>query len=130
MAIVLNPISPVAFSVVGVPVRWYALAYIAGFVLGFWLLKILTRKDDSEIYLTRKQLDDLFTFLVFGVILGGRLGYVLFYNLSVFLHNPLEIFMVWHGGMSFHGGLIGVIVATLLFVRKQRFSDHSAYAIL
>ena len=97
MAIVLNPISPVAFSVFGVPVRWYALAYIAGFVLGFWLLKILTRKDDSEIYLTRKQLDDLFTFLVFGVILGGRLGYVLFYNLSVFLHNPLEIFMVWHG---------------------------------
>ena len=87
MAIVLDPISPVAFSVFGVPVRWYALAYVLGFVLGFWLLKVLTRKDDSEIYLTRKQLDDLLTFLVFGIILGGRLGYVLFYNLVGFDTN-------------------------------------------
>ena len=125
MAIVLNPISPVAFSVFGVPIRWYALAYVLGFVLGFWLLKTLTRKDDSEICLTKKQLDDLLTFLVFGIILGGRLGYVLFYNLPFFLHNPLEILAIWHGGMSFHGGLIGVIVATLLFVRKQSFSDKS-----
>ncbi len=125
MAIIINPISPVAFSVMGMPVRWYALAYILGFVLGFWLLKILTRKDDSEIYLTKKQLDDLLTYLVFGVILGGRLGYVLFYNLQFFLQNPLQIFAVWQGGMSFHGGLIGVIIATLLFVKKQRFSDVS-----
>jgi len=88
-------------------------------------LKILTRKDDSEIYLTRKQLDDLLTFLVFGIILGGRLGYVLFYNLPFFINNPLEIFAIWHGGMSFHGGLIGVIIATVLFVRKQRYSDTS-----
>lgn len=125
MAIVLEPISPVAFSVFGIPVRWYALAYVAGFVLGFGLLKTLTRKDDSEICLTKKQLDDLLTFLVFGIILGGRLGYVLFYNLPFFLHNPLEIFAVWHGGMSFHGGLLGVIIATLLFVRKQSFPDKS-----
>lgn len=125
MAIVLDPISPVAFSVFGLPVRWYALAYVLGFVLGFWLLTVLTRKDDSEIYLTRKQLDDLLTFLVFGIILGGRLGYVLFYNLPFFIHNPLEIFAIWHGGMSFHGGLLGVIIATMLFVRKQRFSDAS-----
>ncbi len=125
MAIIINPISPVAFSVFGVPVRWYALAYVLGFVLGFWLLKTLTRKDDSEICLTKKQLDDLLTFLVFGIILGGRLGYVLFYNLPFFLHNPLEILAVWHGGMSFHGGLLGVIIATLLFVRKQTFADKS-----
>ena len=125
MAIVLDPISPVAFSVFGLPVRWYALAYVLGFVLGFWLLKVLTRKDDSEIYLTKKQLDDLLTFLVFGIILGGRLGYVLFYNLPFFIHNPLEIFAIWHGGMSFHGGLLGVIIATMMFVRKQRFSDAS-----
>lgn len=125
MAIIINPISPVAFSVFGVPVRWYALAYVCGFVLGFWLLKTLTRKDNSEICLTKKQLDDLLTFLVFGIILGGRLGYVLFYNLPFFLHNPSEILAVWHGGMSFHGGLLGVIIATLLFVRKQRFADKS-----
>lgn len=125
MAIVLDPISPIAFSVFGVPVRWYALAYIAGLVLGFWLLRKLTHKDDSEICLTRKQLDDLLTYLVFGIILGGRLGYVLFYNLPFFINNPLEIFAIWHGGMSFHGGLIGVIIATILFVKHQRFSDKS-----
>lgn len=125
MAIIINPISPVAFSVFGVPIRWYALAYVLGFVLGFWLLKTLTRKDDSEICLTKKQLDDLLTFLVFGIIFGGRLGYVLFYNFPFFLHNPLEILAIWHGGMSFHGGLLGVIIATLLFVRKQSFPDKS-----
>ncbi len=125
MSIIINPISPVAFSVFGIPVRWYALAYVLGFTLGFLLLKNLTRKDDSEICMTKKQLDDLLTFLVFGIILGGRLGYVLFYNLPFFLHNPLEILAVWHGGMSFHGGLLGVIIATLLFVRKQSFPDKS-----
>lgn len=124
-AVVIDKISPVAFSVFGLPVRWYALAYVAGFILGFWLLKKLTKKDDSEICLTKKQLDDLLTFLVFGVIIGGRLGYVLFYNLSLLWHNPLEVLAVWHGGMSFHGGLLGVIIATLLFVRKQSFPDKS-----
>ena len=91
MAIVINPISPVAFSVFGLDIRWYALAYIAGFVGGYWLFKYLTRKSDSIIKLSKQQIDDLLTAIVFGVIIGGRLGYVLFYNLGYFLSHPLEI---------------------------------------
>ena len=125
MAIILNPIDPVAFSVFGLPIRWYALAYIAGFVIGYYLFKYLTRRDDSEIYFSKKQLDDFLTFIVLGVILGGRLGYVLFYNLPFFIAHPLEILAVWHGGMSFHGGLLGVIFVTFLFAYQQKFSDKS-----
>lgn len=118
MAIVVNPISPVAFSVFGLDVRWYALAYIAAFVVGYFMLRAFVRSQDSQITLNKKQLDDLLTAIILGVIIGGRLGYVLFYNLAFFLAHPLEIFAVWHGGMSFHGGLIGVILATLLFARN------------
>lgn len=125
MAIVINPINPVAFSVFGLPIRWYAIAYIAGFVVGYYLIRYLTSRENSEIYITKKQLEDFFAFIVLGVILGGRLGYVLFYNLPFFISHPLEIFEVWHGGMSFHGGLLGVILATVLFVRKNKFKDTS-----
>ena len=117
MSIVIDPISPVAFSVFGVPVRWYALAYVAAFVVGYFLLKRMMRSDRCEIKLSKKELDDLLTWVIFGVIIGGRLGYVLFYNLSFFIAHPLEIFAVWHGGMSFHGGLAGVVIATFLFGR-------------
>lgn len=122
MAIVINPISPVAFSVFGLDIRWYALAYVAAFVIGYFMLRHFTCVKDSQIRLNKKQLDDLLTVLILGVIIGGRLGYVLFYNLSFFLSHPLEIFAVWHGGMSFHGGLIGVIVATFLFAWNQNKS--------
>lgn len=119
MAIVINPISPVAFSVFGLDVRWYALAYIAAFVIGYFLFKRLMSRPDSQISLSKKQLDDLLTYVILGVILGGRLGYVLVYNLPFFLANPLEIFAVWHGGMSFHGGLVGVIAAVFLFAKNK-----------
>lgn len=122
MAITLNPISPVAFSLFGLDVRWYALAYVAGFVVGYWLFKRLMCANNSAIKLTHKQLDDLLTWVVFGVILGGRLGYVLFYDLGYFLAHPLEIFAVWHGGMSFHGGLFGVIASVFLFARTQKLN--------
>ncbi|MBD5391835.1 prolipoprotein diacylglyceryl transferase [bacterium] len=118
MAIIVNPISPVAFSVFGLDVRWYALAYIAGFVIGYFLFRHLMRRPDSGLDISKSGLDDLLSAVVLGVIIGGRLGYVLFYNLGFFLHYPLEIFAVWHGGMSFHGGLIGVIVATAIASRK------------
>lgn len=119
MAITINPISPVAFSVFGLDVRWYALAYVAAFIIGYFMFRYLMRRPDAQITLSRRQLDDLLTAVIFGVIIGGRLGYVLLYNLPFFLAHPLEIFAVWHGGMSFHGGLIGVIVAVLLFARHQ-----------
>jgi len=125
MAFVINPIDPVAFSVFGLPIRWYALAYIAAFVIGFFMMKNLTSRKDGEIVLSKSQMDDFLSYFVLGVIIGGRLGYVLFYNLPFFIFHPLEIFAVWHGGMSFHGGFLGAIVATFLFVKNQKFSSGS-----
>ena len=125
MAIIINPIDPVAFSVFGLPIRWYALAYIVAFVTGFCLMKFFTSRKDAEIPLSKKQMDDFLSYFVLGTIFGGRLGYVLFYNLPFFLHNPLEIFALWHGGMSFHGGFLGAIAATFLFVKNQHFKNGS-----
>ena len=130
MALVIEPISPVAFNLFGLDVRWYALAYVSGFVLGYYLFKRLMCDPNSMVKLTKKQLDDLLTWVVFGVILGGRLGYVLFYDLGYFLLHPMEIFAVWHGGMSFHGGLIGVIVSTFLFARTNRLNPWSVLDIM
>ena len=120
MAIYIEPISPVAFSFLGLDIRWYALAYVAAFVIGYFAFRYFMTGKDENIKLSKKQIEDLLTYVVLGVILGGRLGYVLFYNLSFFIAHPLEIFAVWHGGMSFHGGLIGVIIATLLFAKKEK----------
>ncbi len=111
-------IDPVAFSLGPLDIRWYALAYIAAFVLGNWLFLRLCQKYPAP-QLTREVADNLFVWVVVGVVAGGRLGYVLFYNLPYFLQNPLEIFMTWQGGMSFHGGLLGVTLAGLLFCRKH-----------
>ena len=125
MAITLDPISPVAFSVFGFDVRWYALAYVAAFICGYWLFRRLMSKPTSMVHLSKTDLDDLLTAVIVGVILGGRLGYVLFYDLGYFLSHPLEIFAVWHGGMSFHGGLIGVISAVFLFGRRKHINAWS-----
>ncbi|MDR0741421.1 MAG: prolipoprotein diacylglyceryl transferase [Rickettsiales bacterium] len=122
--ILINPISPAAFSIFGFDVRWYALAYVAAFVIGFWLFKKLSGTSDYGPKLSKKQFDDLFAAIILGVIVGGRLGYVLFYNLSFFLAHPLEIFALWNGGMSFHGGMLGVIASVFLFSIKMQ--KHSA----
>jgi phosphatidylglycerol:prolipoprotein diacylglycerol transferase len=118
--IIIKPISPVAINLFGLLIRWYAVAYILAFVIGFWLLRRLNAGR------TKKYYDDMFIHLILGVIIGGRLGYVLFYNLPFFIMHPLEIFMVWHGGMSFHGGLLGVIAATFLFTKKHETIDKDA----
>lgn len=125
MAIIINPISPVAFSILGIPVRWYALAYIAGFVIGYWLLRKMLASPKSPVVMNKKQLDDLLTAVILGTIIGGRLGYVLIYNPLFFIMHPLEIFSVWHGGMSFHGGFVGVLVATYMFARKNKIRAWS-----
>jgi phosphatidylglycerol:prolipoprotein diacylglycerol transferase len=124
--VLINPVSPIAFSLGPVAVRWYALAYVAAFVAGFWILKKLMNQS-SEI-ISKKRVDDLFTALILGVIIGGRLGYVLFYNLPFFLAHPLEIFAVWHGGMSFHGGLLGVIAAVLIFASREVEGRRAKFA--
>ena len=120
MAIIIDPISPVAFSVAGFPVRWYAIAYIIAFISGYLILRWIGRSKNAELQLSKKELDDLLTAVILGVIVGGRMGYVLFYNLPYFMAHPLDIFAVWHGGMSFHGGLLGVIIAAIIFAKKWR----------
>lgn len=123
MAITIQQIDPVAISVFGLDVRWYALAYVAAFVVGYWLFMRLMRRPNSGLDIPQKKMDDLLTAIILGVVFGGRLGYVLFYNLGYFLSNPLEIFAVWRGGMSFHGGLLGAIAATFWFGWKNKINS-------
>jgi phosphatidylglycerol:prolipoprotein diacylglycerol transferase len=110
-------ISPVLIQIGPFAIRWYALAYIAGLVIGWrWCLSLA---DRSPIVMKRQDVDDFLVWATLGVVLGGRLGYVLFYKPGYYLQNPLEIFQVWHGGMSFHGGALGVIVALVLFSMRR-----------
>lgn len=110
---------PVAFSVGPVQVHWYGLAYVAAFLSGLMYAKHLAYKHPAP-GVTGDALESLFSYVVAGVILGGRLGYVLFYNFSHYLWNPLDILKVWEGGMSFHGGLVGVMVAMAWFAWKKQ----------
>ena len=112
----INNFDPVAFGIFSLEIRWYSLAYIFGIILG-WIYckkKLITDKYISTLF------DDFITYLIIGIIIGGRLGYVLFYNSKYYLENPIEILMVWNGGMSFHGGLIGIIVASKLFSSQHK----------
>ena len=104
----INNFDPVAFQIMSFEIRWYSLAYILAIVIG-WILckKIFIKNSDIS-----EKFDDYITYLVIGIILGGRIGYIIFYNFSYYLDNFLDIFKIWQGGMSFHGGLIGVIVAS------------------
>src|SRR5512134_1214198 len=102
-------IDPVAFSIGPLAVRWYGLMYLAGFAAAWWLGR--RRIAPGLASLSREQFEGLIFLAVLGVIVGGRLGYVLFYKPGYFASRPLEIFAVWQGGMSFHGGLLGVILA-------------------
>ena len=111
-----NNFDPVAFQIFSLTVRWYSLAYIAGILLGWLYCKKNLLKDQSILDI----FDDYITYLILGIVLGGRIGYALFYNLEYYLEHPIEILMVWNGGMSFHGGIIGVIVASKLFSKKYK----------
>ena len=111
-------IDPVAFSFGPFVVRWYALAYLVGLVAGWQWCMAMARRDLSAP--CPEFFDEFLSWAVVGVILGGRLAYVLFYNLPQYLADPLEALKVWHGGMSFHGGMIGVIAAAYLFTRKKK----------
>ncbi|MBP3397672.1 MAG: prolipoprotein diacylglyceryl transferase [Alphaproteobacteria bacterium] len=114
----------------GLDIRWYALAYIAAFVVGYFMFRRLMRVKDAKVCLDKKQTDDLLTAIILGVIIGGRLGYVLFYDALYFLSHPLQILAVWNGGMSFHGGLIGVICAVFLFAKKQKVNGWAILDIM
>ncbi|EDP64800.1 Prolipoprotein diacylglyceryl transferase [alpha proteobacterium BAL199] len=115
-AITFPIIDPVAIAIGPFAVRWYALAYISGILLGWRYCLWLARR--RPVYFEPSAIDDFVLYATLGIVLGGRLGFVLFYNLPYYLQNPLEIFMVWQGGMSFHGGLLGVLTAIGLFARR------------
>ncbi len=115
---VFPQIDPVIFQIGPLSVRWYGLMYLLGFVGAYFVIRHLARRRELE--LSSDQLSDLLFYGVIGVILGGRLGYTLFYNFAYYIRNPLEILAVWEGGMSFHGGLLGVVVASLIFCRRRR----------
>ena len=111
---------PVLISIGPLAIRWYALSYIVGFMLFLWLGR--RRIAQGNTLFTREMLDDFLTWGILGVIIGGRLGYVLFYKFSTYIDHPLDIFKVWEGGMSFHGGFLGVLAAMWLFSRKHHIS--------
>ena len=116
----INNFDPVAFDFNYFQVRWYSIAYILGIVLG-WLYckkKLIVDVKIANLF------DDLLAYIIIGIIIGGRLGYVLIYNFKYYLDNILEVFMIWNGGMSFHGGLIGVIIATFLFSKKHGVNSY------
>lgn len=108
---------PIAIKIGPLAVHWYGLMYLAGFALAWWLGRWRIRHGLSN--LTQRQLEDLIFYCVLGIVLGGRLGYALFYKSASFLSDPVSVLYVWQGGMSFHGGLIGVLVVLFLFARKQ-----------
>jgi len=125
-AIPFPEIDPILFSLGPFAIRWYGLAYVAGLLFGWWYLARLARAEPKV--MTPEDAGDFLTWATIGVVLGGRLGYVLFYKPAFFLANPGAVFTVWEGGMSFHGGLLGVVIAGILFTRRRkidplRFAD-------
>ena len=112
---IINNFDPVAIQLFTIEIRWYSLAYITGIVIGWILAKklFISAPDQKKIF------DDYVTFAIIGIIVGGRLGYVLFYNFNYYINNLIDIIKIWEGGMSFHGGLIGIIVASIWFGKKK-----------
>ena len=125
-------LSPVALDLGFFQLRWYSLAYLAGIFIGYWYLLKLAKQPGSP--MARRHADDMVFYAALGIILGGRLGYVLFYNLSYYLQNPLDILKLWDGGMSFHGGVIGTTLGILYLSRKEglpwlRIHDYVACCV-
>jgi len=114
----INDFDPIAFQVFSLEIRWYSLAYIFGIIFGWIYCKKKLIKDEKLFNL----FNDFLTYVIIGIIVGGRLGYVLVYNLEYFLKNFFEIFMIWNGGMSFHGGLIGIFLGSLIFAKKNNIN--------
>ncbi len=111
-------LSPVALDLGFFELRWYSLAYLAGIFIGYWYLLKLLKQPGAP--MARRHADDLVFYAALGIILGGRLGYVLFYNLGYYLQNPVDILKLWDGGMSFHGGVLGTTLGILYLARKEK----------
>jgi len=116
----IHNFDPVAIQIFSIEIRWYSLSYIFG-ILFAWIYSKKILITDKNI---RNLFDDLISYLIIGIIIGGRLGYVLFYNLKYYLNNLIEIPMIWLGGMSFHGGLLGILFALLFFQKKHNINKY------
>jgi len=122
----INNFDPVAFQIFSLEIRWYSLSYIIGILFGWLVSKKIFILDLS----LKEKFDDFITYIILGIIVGGRLGYVFFYNFDHYSNNLLEIFKIWQGGMSFHGGVIGVIIVSILFAKKNHQSAFSYLDII
>ena len=118
----IHNLDPVFLDFGIIEIRWYSLAYIIGIILGWWLGKkiLLHRSKPSDVY-SEEAFDNLISYIIVGIILGGRLGYVIFYNFSFYLSNPWDIIKIWQGGMSFHGALLGVVISTYFFSYNKKY---------
>ena len=118
-------LDPVLFNLGFITIRWYSLAYIFGILFGWWYGKkiILHRFNLIGEKFEINKFDDLITYLILAIIIGGRAGYVIFYNLDYFVNNPIDIFKVWQGGMSFHGALFGIVIGTYFFSVKEKINN-------
>ena len=117
----INNFDPVAFQIFSIEIRWYSLAYIIGILLGWLLSKKIFIKDP----LLKEKFDDYITYIIIGIIIGGRLGYVVLYNPSYYFNNLIDIFKIWQGGMSFHGGLLGVVIVSIWFSKKYQHNTFN-----
>lgn len=132
-AIAFPNIDPVLIALGPLKVHWYGVAYVVGILCGWWYAgKLISNPAlwGGRSPITKQHLDDFLLWLVAGVILGGRLGYILFYDLGTYLADPIKVFYIQNGGMSFHGGLAGVVIAMILFARKHGFSPFSLFDII
>ncbi len=115
----IHNLNPVLFDFGFLDIRWYSLAYIFGILFGWWLGKKIIVKKFKNVNFYARDFDDIITYLIISILIGGRFGYVLFYNFNYYFSNHLEIIKIWEGGMSFHGALLGVVCGTYLFAKKK-----------
>jgi len=120
----IHDLDPVLINFSFFEIRWYSVAYILGILIGWWVAKkiILFKIKNKIVFFDIKLFDDLISYIIISIILGGRIGYIIFYNLSYYLDNPINIFKIWEGGMSFHGALAGVIIGTYFFSKKTKIN--------
>tara|TARA_B110000211_G_scaffold215558_1_gene257875 strand:- start:1403 stop:2200 length:798 start_codon:yes stop_codon:yes gene_type:complete len=121
----IHDLDPVLINFSFFEIRWYSLAYILGILIGWWIAKriIFFKIENRTVVFDIKIFDDLISYIIISIIIGGRLGYIVFYNSSYYFNNPLDIFKIWQGGMSFHGALMGVILGTYLFAKRIKINS-------
>lgn len=127
-------IDPVLFSIGPLAVHWYGLAYVVGILLGWRYTRAIASRErlwhNNTPAMSPSDMDDFLLWAAVGIVLGGRVGYILFYDFAAFADNPLRIFEIWRGGMSFHGGLLGTIIAMILFARRRSIIVFSLFDVV